>query len=271
MIDRGLLAVAVTAAQRGGEVLRRYFGALAPGEVSEKAHNDFVSAADRASEEVITAFLRSETPEFGVLAEEGGASGGEGARWVVDPLDGTANFVRSFPHFAVSVGLVDADEVRVGAVYDPMRDEMFAAGAGAGAWCNGRRLAVSGRAGLAGAFLTTGFPFRVHRMIDLYLGVFRDVFLQAAAIRRPGAAALDLAHTAAGIFDGFFEFCLSPWDIAAGALLVREAGGVVTDLDGGPGIFAHGNVVAATPAAHRELLALINARCREGDVGPEPR
>jgi myo-inositol-1(or 4)-monophosphatase len=271
MIDRHLLAVAVTAAQRGGEVLRRYFGTLAPGQVSEKAHNDFVSAADRASEEVIVSFLRAETPEFGVLAEEGGASGGEGARWVVDPLDGTANFVRSFPHFAVSVGLVERDEVRIGAVYDPMRDEMFAAAAGAGAWCNGRRLAASGRAGLAGGFLTTGFPFRVHRMLDLYLDIFRDVFLQVAAIRRPGAAALDLAHTAAGIFDGFFEFCLSPWDIAAGSLLVREAGGVVTDLDGGPGIFAHGNVVAAAPEVHRELLALIRAHCSEADVAPGPR
>ena len=266
VINRQLLAVAVTAAQRGGEVLRRFFGTLAPGQVSEKAHNDFVSAADRASEEVIVSFLRAETPEFGVLAEEGGASGGEGARWVVDPLDGTANFVRSFPHFAVSVGLVERDEVLVGAVYDPMRDEMFAAAAGAGAWRNGRRLAVSGRAGLAGGFLTTGFPFRVHHMLDLYLDIFRDVFLQVAAIRRPGAAALDLAHTAAGVFDGFFEFCLSPWDIAAGALLVREAGGVVTDLDGGPGIFAHGNVVAAAPGVHRELLALIRARCGEADV-----
>ncbi|HQU33185.1 MAG TPA: inositol monophosphatase family protein, partial [Thermoanaerobaculaceae bacterium] len=216
MIDRQLLAVAVTAAQRGGEVLRRHFGTLTPGQVSEKAHNDFVSAADRASEEVIVSFLRAETPEFGVLAEEGGASGSEGARWVVDPLDGTANFVRSFPHFAVSVGLVERDEVLVGVVYDPMRDEMFAAAAGAGAWRNGRRLAVSGRAGLAGGFMTTGFPFRVHHMLDLYLDIFRDVFLQVAAIRRPGAAALDLAHTAAGVFDGFFEFCLSPWDIAAG-------------------------------------------------------
>jgi len=265
---RALLGVAMTAAAIGGEVLRRHFRALDPGQVSEKARNDYVSAADRASEEAIAAFLQRETPEYGLLAEEAGASGTIGARWVVDPLDGTANFIHSFPHFAVSVAFVEAGEAVVGAVYDPMRDEMFAAARGEGARCNGRRLAVTGRVGLAGGFLTTGFPFRVHRMIDLYLEVFRDVFLQVAAIRRPGAAALDLAHTAAGIFDGFFEFCLSEWDIAAGALLVREAGGIVTDLDGGPGIFAHGNVVAAAPGMHPELLRLIRAHCREADVQP---
>jgi len=266
--DRELLAVAVTAAQIGGEVLRRHFRSLAPEQVSEKARNDYVSAADRESEEAIAAFLRRETPDLGLLAEEGGASGAAGARWVVDPLDGTANFIHAFPHFAVSVALVEGDEPRVGAVYDPMRDEMFSAARGGGAWCDGRRLAATARTGLQGAFMTTGFPFRMHAMIDLYLCVFRDVFLRVAAIRRPGAAALDLAHTAAGIFDGFFEFCLSPWDIAAGALLVREAGGVVTDLDGGGAIFAHGNVVAAAAGVHPELLALIRRHCREADVHP---
>ncbi len=263
-----LLAVAMTAAQRGGEVLRGYFRSLEPSQVSEKAHNDYVSTADRASEAAIASYLAERTPEIGLLAEEGGARGGAGTRWVVDPLDGTANFVRSFPHFAVSVALVSDGIVQVGAVYDPMRDELFSAARGSGAWCNGRRLSVTGRPALAGAFLTTGFPFRVHRLLDTYLAVFRDVFLRVAAIRRPGAAALDLAHTAAGIFDGFFEFCLSEWDIAAGALLVREAGGVVTNLDGEPAIFAHGNVVAAAPGVHPELLRAIRAHCREADVHP---
>lgn len=267
-MNASLLAVAMTAAQRGGEVLRRFFRTMEPGQVTEKAQNDFVSTADRESEKVITSYLRAQTPEFGMLAEEAGASGGEGARWVVDPLDGTANFVHSFPHFAVSVALVLDGEVEVGAIYDPMRDELFSAARGGGAWCNGRRLRVSVRQGLAGGFLTTGFPFRVHRMLDVYLRVFHDVFLRVAAIRRPGAAALDLAHTAAGIFDGFFEFCLSQWDIAAGALLVREAGGVVTNLDGTGEIFAHGNVVAATPGVHGELLAVIQRHCREKDVHP---
>jgi myo-inositol-1(or 4)-monophosphatase len=262
------LAVAMTAAQRGGEVLRRFFRALDPAQVTEKAQNDFVSAADRAAEEAIAGYLREQTPEFGLLAEEAGASGAKGGRWVVDPLDGTTNFVHGFPHFAVSVALVVDGRIEVGAINDPMRDELFSAAQGAGAWCNGQRLHVTGREGLAGGFLTTGFPFRVHRVLDTYLRVFHDVFLRIAAIRRPGAAALDLAHTAAGIFDGFFEFCLSPWDIAAGALLVREAGGLVTNLDGSDEIFDHGNVVAAGLGVHRELLAAIRAHCRERDIHP---
>ncbi len=268
MNDRALVGVAITAAHLGGEVLRKHFRALDPDAVSEKARNDYVSDADRASEEAIAEFLRRETPDFGLLAEEGGATGVGRTRWVVDPLDGTANFIHSFPHFAVSVALMEGDEVLVGVVHDPMRDETFSAARGAGAWCEGRRLTATGRAGLAGAFLTTGFPFRMHRVIDLYLRVFREVFLRVAAIRRPGAAALDLAHTAAGIFDGFFEFCLSPWDIAAGALLVREAGGIVTNLDGAADIFGHGNVVAAAPGVHPELLDVIRAHCREADVHP---
>ena len=189
-MNGSLLAVAMTAAQRGGEVLRRFFRTIDPAQVTEKAQNDFVSAADRESERVIAAYLHAQTPEFGLLAEEAGASGARGARWVVDPLDGTANFVHSFPHFAVSVALVVDGEVEVGSVYDPMRDELFSAARGGGAWCNGLRLRVSSRPDLAGGFLTTGFPFRVHRLLDIYLRVFHDVFLRVAAIRRPGAAAL---------------------------------------------------------------------------------
>ena len=267
-VNHSLVAVAMTAAQRGGEVVRRSFRALDPAEVAEKARNDFVSAADRASEDAITSYLAARTPEIGVLAEESGGHGRPGKRWVVDPLDGTTNFVRSFPHFAVSVALVNDGRVEVGAIYDPMRDELFSAARGAGAWCNGRRLRVTGRPGLAGALITTGFPFRVHHLLDTYLRVFHDVFLEVAAIRRPGAAALDLAHTAAGIFDAFFEFALSPWDVAAGALLVEEAGGGVTNLDGGAESLSHGNVVAATPGVHPGLLALIRRHCSERDIHP---
>jgi len=262
-----LLALAATAAQLGGEVLRSYFGRLAVGEVEEKSQNDWVSAADRASETAIAAYLARHTPDLGLLAEEGGLRAGGRAVWVVDPLDGTANFVRSFPHFAVSVGLVEDGVATVGAIYDPMRDELFTAARGCGAFRNGRAIRVSARPSLDGAFVTTGFPFRVRRHIDTYLAVFRDVFLRAAAIRRPGAAALDLAHTAAGVFDAFFEFNLSPWDLAAGAVIVREAGGAVTDLDGGQdGILARGNVVAAPPGIHGELLAVVGAHCRDEEI-----
>jgi myo-inositol-1(or 4)-monophosphatase len=263
-----LLALAMTAVQRSGEVLRGYFGRLKAGEVEEKAQNDWVSTADRASEEVAVEYLRSRTPEFGMLAEERGQRGDGGTRWVLDPLDGTANFVRGFPHFAVSLALLVDGRIELGVVYDPMRDELFTGRRGGGAYTAGRRLATTDRSGLAGAFLTTGFPFRIHRHLDTYLTLFHEIFLRAGAIRRPGAAALDLAHTAAGIFDGFFEFCLSPWDIAAGALLVREAGGVVSNLDGGDDIFTRGNVIAAAPAVHHELQEVIGAICRDDQITP---
>jgi len=267
-VSHEFVAIAASAAQLGGEVVRGYFRCLPPGDPSEKARNDWVTSADRASEEAIQGFLHAHTPGFGLLAEEGGAQGIEGPHWVVDPLDGTLNFIRGFPHFAVSVALVDQGEVEVGVIYDPVRDELFTARRGGGAWCNGTALHVTGRPGLAGAFITTGFPFRVHHHLDVFLAVFREVFLRVAALRRPGAASLDLAHTAAGIFDGFFEFCLSAWDIAAGALLVREAGGVVSDLDGGPDVLTHGNVVGASPGVHRELLEVIGRLCRDEQIRP---
>jgi myo-inositol-1(or 4)-monophosphatase len=256
----------MSAAQLGGDVLRRTFRRLRPGEVSEKARNDFVSAADQASEAAVVGFLQAHTPELGMLAEEQGASGDASVRWVLDPLDGTLNFVKGFPHFAVSLALVAEGRVELGVVLDPMRDEMFSAVRGEGAFCNGVRLEASQRPGLAGGFVTTGFPYRVMPYLDEYLAVFRDVFLVAGALRRPGAAALDLAHTAAGIFDGFFEFGLSAWDIAAGALLVSEAGGIVTDLAGGEDIFVHGNIVAGGPRVQPELLALIAPHVAGGHV-----
>lgn len=254
---RELLAVAISAAELGGGVLQRFFRRLRAGEVSEKSRNDFVSAADQASEVAIVRFLRTRTPDLGMLAEEQGASGDATVRWVLDPLDGTLNFVRGFPHFAVSLALVAEGRIELGVVHDPMRGETFSAVRGGGAFCNGARLQASRRAGLAGGFVTTGFPYRVMPYLDEYLAVFRDVFVLAGALRRPGAAALDLAHTAAGIFDAFFELGLSAWDIAAGTLLVREAGGIVTNLAGGEDVFAHGNIVAGGPDVQPELLALI--------------
>lgn len=266
-MSESLLATAMTAAQLGGTILRSFFGRLEAGEIEEKGQNDWVSAADRASEDAIAAYLRSRTPGYGLLAEESGLQVAGDAVWVVDPLDGTANFVRSFPHFAVSIGLVVDGTPTVGAIYDPIRDELFSAARGLGAFRNGQRITVSGRSALDGAFVTTGFPFRVRRHIDTYLAVFREVYLRAGAIRRPGAAALDLAHTAAGIFDAFFEFNLSPWDLAAGAVIVREAGGVVSNLDGADDLFARGNVLAAPPGVHGDLLALVRRTCRDADIG----
>lgn len=257
---RELLPLAITAAERGAEELRRWFRRLEPGHIDEKLENDFVTAADRASEEAVIELLREGAPGLGILAEERGASGQSDACWVLDPLDGTLNFVRGFPHFAVSLALVVGGRVELGVVVDPLRRETFHAVRGGGAFCNGRPVVASRRPGLHGAFVTTGFPYRIKPFLDDYLALFRDVFEAVGALRRPGAAALDLAHTAAGVFDGFFEFGLSVWDVAAGMLIVEEAGGVVTDAGGGREVFRHGNIVAGGPAVQPALLELISRR-----------
>jgi myo-inositol-1(or 4)-monophosphatase len=234
-----------------------------PAQVEEKAKNDVVSRADHESEAVCRRVLLGAFPSDRFLGEETGMSGANESApaWIVDPLDGTANFVRGFPHWAVSIartrgGLLGPLEV--GVIWDPIKKDLFTAEAGAGAFRNGVRTKVRPRAGLDGAALATGFPFRQQAKIDVYLRIFREVFLKAQSLRRAGSAALDLAYVAAGIFDGFFEFGLSPWDTAAGALLIAEAGGVVTDFDGGPSWRTRGNVLAGAPGVHAALRGLVD-------------
>jgi myo-inositol-1(or 4)-monophosphatase len=209
--------------------------------------------------------IRGRFPDHRILAEEGGGAGvGSGEyEWLIDPLDGTTNFVQGLPVYAVSIACRRGDELLAAVILDPEGKNLFTATRGGGAFWNGRRMSSTRRDGLKGAFLATGYPFRALSTLDLYLGIFRDVFHSAKAIRRCGSAALDLAYTAAGVYDGFFEFRLSPWDIGAGILLVREAGGVVTDLDGGEGFFASGNIVAGGPAVHRDLLAAVRRHASE--------
>jgi myo-inositol-1(or 4)-monophosphatase len=196
----------------------------------------------------------------------GGGAAGAGHEWLVDPLDGTTNFLQGLPVFCVSVACRYGDQVVAAVVEDPIGGNLFTAALGGGAHWNGRPMSASRQPGLRGAFLATGYPFRSHGTLDVYLATFRDVFLQAKAIRRCGAAALDLAYTAAGVYDGFFEFRLSPWDIGAGVLLVREAGGVVTDVDGGEGFFVSGNVVAGAPPVQRELRQAVAAHASEAEI-----
>ncbi len=248
-----LLETATEAARAGGAILRRLFGSSAL-DVRRKGANDFVTRADRESEEAVVAALRGRFPDHRILTEEAGVlDGGDEHEWVVDPLDGTTNFLQGLPVFCVSVACRRRGELLAGAVYEPLADRMFAALRGAGATLDGRPIRVSERSGLADAFLATGYPFRAHAALDLYLAAFREIFMEVRAIRRCGAAALDLAHTAAGVYDGFFEFRLSPWDLAAGVLLVREAGGLVSDLDGGERFLESGNVVAGGPGLQPEL------------------
>jgi myo-inositol-1(or 4)-monophosphatase len=242
-----LLDAAVEAAVAGGRVLTANWRNLPHGSVEEKKKNDFVTLADRESEERIVDVLRGRFPGDAFLAEEGGAHGGSGAGarvWIIDPLDGTSNFVSGFPFWCVSIAAREGDELVAAVVWDPLRDEMYTAERGGGAWRNGTRLSVTRRPGLEGAFVATGFPFRNRHKIDSYLALFKAVFVHARAIRRAGSAALDLAYVAAGVFDGFFEFRLAPWDVAAGALLIEEAGGALTDFDGGKRYLDRGNVVA---------------------------
>ena len=255
-----MLGTARAAADAGARTLMEYWRSLKPSQVDEKAKNDLVTEADRASEAAILETIRAAYPNHRYLAEESGrAEGGDEGQpmWIIDPLDGTTNFVHGLPHFAVSVAVVVEGRPAAGVVLDPVKGDVFTTVAGEGTTWNGSPCRVSEREGLAGALLTTGFPFRARHLLEPYLAIFHDVFLGAKAIRRPGAAALDLAYVAAGIFDGFFEFQLSPWDIAAGALLVLEAGGVVSDMDGGDAYLATGDVVCGTPGVHRDILEIV--------------
>ncbi|HEV8268213.1 MAG TPA: inositol monophosphatase family protein [Thermoanaerobaculia bacterium] len=255
------LDVAVAAAREAGELLLSYYGKLDPSWVEEKSKNDVVSRADRESEAICRRVLLGAFPSDRFVGEESGISGAgeEAPTWIVDPLDGTANFVRGFPQWAVSIARTKGGFLGpfdVGVIWDPVKNDLFSAEAGAGAFRNGARIRMPERAGLEGAALATGFPFRQQEKIDVYLRIFREAFLRVRSLRRAGSAALDLAYTAAGIFDGFFEFGLSPWDTAAGAVIIAEADGLVSDFDGGDSWRTRGNVLAGSPGVHAGLLEL---------------
>lgn len=253
-----LLPVAVEAAQAGAEVLRHYFR-RSDLKVETKKGYDLVTQADHESERQVLKILQTAFPGHRVLAEESGWSAEQGEfSWFVDPLDGTSNFSQGLPTFCVSIACRRGEELQAGVVLDPQGDNLFTAERGGGAFWNGEVMKVASRETLDGAFLATGYPFKARESLDLYLKVFRDVLLRARGIRRCGSAALDLAYTAAGVYDGFFEFRLSPWDFAAGALLLEEAGGKITDLDGGAGYFRGGNLIAGSQGVHRQLLAVAN-------------
>ncbi len=250
----------IAAARAGGDVLLGWFRQLDPTQVREKTKHDLVSAADRDSEAVIKALLERRFPGYRFLGEESGAAGtGDGPRWIVDPLDGTLNFVQGFPHWCVSVALWDRQGALAGCIYDPLRQDLYVAARGRGAHWNGRPMRVSGHPGLDGAFLATGFAWQLGERFPAYNRALCAVHPRALGIRRAGSAALDLAQAACGIYDGFFELGLKPWDLAAGTLLVQEAGGVVTDWQGGAGWFESGNVVAGAPEVVGELVQAVTA------------
>ena len=249
--------IAVRAARQAGSVIMRSFNRLDTLTVSEKQTNDFVSEVDRNAENAIIEIIRRAYPGHAVLAEESGTQGDDEFQWIIDPLDGTTNYLHGFPQFAVSIALLHRDRLESAVVYDPVRDEMFTADRGGGAILNDRRLRVTEQKGLKGALLGTGIPFRDQRYMDTYLAMLKDLTRETAGIRRPGSAALDFAYVAAGRLDGFWELGLSVWDFAAGALLVQEAGGTVSDIGGGSQHMDTGNVVTANIRLHREMINTI--------------
>ena len=252
-----MLNIATRAARSAGDLIVRHMERLDELTVTSKNPNDFVSEVDRQAEATIIRILHRAYPDHGFLAEEGGETAGNDYLWIIDPLDGTTNFLHGFPSFAVSIGLRHKGKLEQAVVYDPLTQEMFTASRGAGALLNNRRIRVTRRSGLSGALLGTGFPFKAQQHLDNYLAMFKALFPETAGIRRQGSAALDLAYVAAGRLDGFWEIGLNPWDMAAGALLIREAGGIVGDFQGGGQYFETGNLVAGNPKVFAAIIRTI--------------
>lgn len=246
--------IAIRAARKAGSIVMRYFNRIETLTVSEKQTNDYVSEVDRLAEDAIIDVIRRAYPHHAILAEESGSHAGNEYQWIIDPLDGTTNYLHELPQFGISIALQHREELISAAVYDPVRDEMFSASRGNGALLNDRRLRVSDQRSLKGALIGTGIPFRDQRFLDQYLDMLKAMITDTAGIRRPGSAALDFAWVAAGRMDGFWELGLSAWDFAAGALIVREAGGVVSDIRGGNRHLESGNVVAGNLKIQREMV-----------------
>lgn len=262
-----MLNTAVKAARKAGNIINRASLNLDLITVDKKQHNDFVTEVDRAAEQIIIETLLSAYPGHGILSEESGQSWTDSEKepeyiWVIDPLDGTTNFIHGFPQYAVSIALTHRGQTQQAVVYDPSRDELFTASRGAGAYLNSKRLRVAKRERLEDTLLATGFPFRTGDSIDSYLDIFATMTRHCAGLRRPGAAALDLAYVAAGRFDGFFEQGLQPWDLAAGALLITEAGGLVGNYAGDSDKAQSGEVLAANPRLFSQMVALLNSYSR---------
>jgi len=253
-----MLTIATRAARAAGDIILRNIDKLDRLTIEVKADNDFVTKVDRKAEEVILNTLQQAYPTHGIIAEESGTYNEDSEyQWIIDPLDGTTNFLHGFPQYAVSIGLQHKGRMEVAVVFDPVKNELFTAARGDGAQLNGRRIRVTPRKGLANSLIGTGFPFKQPQYLDTYLDSFKAVHPKVAGIRRAGSAALDLAYVAAGRLDGFWEIGLQNWDMAAGVLLVREAGGIVTDFSGEGNYLETGNVIAAASKVYPELYETI--------------
>jgi len=253
-----MLNIAIRAARSAGDHIVRKMNKLPDLKIEQKGHNDYVSEVDRQAEEKVIETLLSSYPNHGILAEESGEiEGSDDFRWIIDPLDGTTNYLHGFPHFAVSIACQHKGRLVHGVIYDPIKQELFSASRGDGATLNNKRIRVTPIRSTQGALLGTGFPFKHHNQLDEFLNIFSEFFKTACDIRRAGSAALDLAYVAAGRLDGFWESGLNSWDIAAGALIVREAGGITTDYEGNDKFLELGQVISGNPRIIGEMLRKI--------------
>lgn len=261
------LHIAITAAREAGKTIAHNLGRVDSLSIHAKKKNDFVSEIDHQAEREIISIIRRAYPDHSILAEESGSSHGKADtgeyQWIIDPLDGTTNYLHGFPHHSVSIALRHRGRLEAGVIYDPLRGELFCASRGNGATLNDRKIRVASLNGLEDALLGTGLPFREGQDVDAYLATLRALILHTSGIRRAGSAALDLAYVAAGRLDGFWEFGLNAWDIAAGCLLIQEAGGLVGDPAGGHTHLETGDIVAANPKVFRAMLDSIH-RARKG-------
>lgn len=252
-----MLNTAIKAARRAGALILRYSDRIDQLSIDSKGRNDFVSEVDREAEAEIIELIRRFYPGHGILAEESGITDGDEYQWVIDPLDGTTNFLHGYPQYAVSIALLHKGRLDLAVIYDPLRDELFSAARGAGAQLNDRRIRASKVKKLDTALLGTGFPYTDFDHLECWIDIFRDLAPRTIGVRRAGSAALDLAHVACGRLDGFWEIGLKPWDIAAGALLIEEAGGLVSDFAGKQDYLTSGNIVAGNSKIHGEMLRLM--------------
>ena len=253
---QAFLTIAVRAARKAGDFVIRESDKIST--VQSKSQNDYVTNVDEAAESLIIDTLSHSYPDHSFLGEESGQTGESDYQWVIDPIDGTSNFIRKVPHWAISIALNYKGRTEVAVVYDPIKEELFTAVRGRGAQFNGKRIRVSNSKGLEHSLLATGFPFRSEHRLDEYMSIFSKLFPHCSDMRRSGSAALDLAYVAAGRFDGFWEFDLKEWDTAAGTLLVTEAGGMISDIKGNPNHLEGNSIIAANPKAFKAMLKLIN-------------
>lgn len=265
MVKYYMLDTAINAAKIGGEIIMRHYRDGGVSDFERKRDSDYVTQVDLESQNAIVEYILQKYPHHAILAEEEGGKEGEEFRWIIDPLDGTTNFIHRFPQFAVSVAAERMDEsagnsgvMEVGAVLNPVNGELYSAQRGKGAFLNGRQIKVSGRSRMADCLLATGFPFREKDYLEKFLDIFRRMFYEVSDIRRAGAAALDLCWVASGTLDGFWEQGLSAWDVAAGSLIVTEAGGTVVDFSSGGKYIYNSEIVAATPEIAQSMLKLIS-------------